>query len=183
MMMQLPSDYAAVLSDIKNRIQGSRIRAAVAANREMLRLYYSIGMDLSQRLAVGTYGGSVVDQLSRDLRQAFPETTGFGSRNLRYMPQFAESYPLDEVAADTLQRGVAISEGSIAVPEDLPDLPWRHVIVLKSKVPDRATRAWYACAAIENGWSRDILGLQIDSGLHEREGKAITNFAQPDLGS
>ncbi|MEW1823814.1 hypothetical protein AB0323_23920 [Arthrobacter sp. NPDC080031] len=31
-------------------------------------------------------------------------------------------------------------------------------------------------AAVEEGWSHSVLGYQIDNRLHERSGKAISNF-------
>jgi predicted nuclease of restriction endonuclease-like (RecB) superfamily len=55
-------------------------------------------------------------------------------------------------------------------------LPWFHNCTLLDKVKDRAERLWYAQTAIQNGWSRNVLVIQIDSGLYRRQGKAITNF-------
>jgi predicted nuclease of restriction endonuclease-like (RecB) superfamily len=43
-------------------------------------------------------------------------------------------------------------------------------------VKDSNERLWYVHAAIENGWSRNVLVLQIESGLYRRQGKAVTNF-------
>ena len=67
--------------------------------------------------------------------------------------------------------------------QDLPPLetlsiPWFHNVVLIHKIKDPATRLWYAKQASQNGWSRNILTLQIESDLHKRHGKAITNFKQ-----
>jgi predicted nuclease of restriction endonuclease-like (RecB) superfamily len=55
-------------------------------------------------------------------------------------------------------------------------LPWSHNVRVLDRIKDRPTREWYLHAALEYGWSRDALVLQIKSGLHEREGKALTNF-------
>ncbi len=49
-------------------------------------------------------------------------------------------------------------------------------MVLLDKVKDAATREWYIRKAVEHGWSRNALVLQIESGLHERQGKAVHNF-------
>lgn len=49
-------------------------------------------------------------------------------------------------------------------------------MVLLDRVKDQPTRQWYLRAAVEYGWSRNILVHQITSRLHEREGKALTNF-------
>jgi len=55
-------------------------------------------------------------------------------------------------------------------------LPWFHNCVVLDKVKDREERLWYIHQAIEHGWSRNVLVIQIESGLYRRQGKAITNF-------
>jgi predicted nuclease of restriction endonuclease-like (RecB) superfamily len=62
-------------------------------------------------------------------------------------------------------------------PETLA-IPWFHNVILIQKVKDPALRLWYARQAAEHGWSRSILALQIQSKLHLRQGKAVTNFKQ-----
>jgi hypothetical protein len=101
----------------------------------------------------------VVDRLAKDLKAAFPDLTGFSARNMRYMKALAEAYPDEAI----LQRSVAI-------------LPWRHNIVLLEKLKDQEQRLWYAVQASGNGWSQDILAMQIDSNLFRRQGGAVTNF-------
>jgi predicted nuclease of restriction endonuclease-like (RecB) superfamily len=39
-------------------------------------------------------------------------------------------------------------------------------------------REWYARSTLLHGWSRNVLVHQIESALHRRQGKAITNFHQ-----
>ena len=74
-----------------------------------------------------------------------------------------------------------------ALPEPLALLPWGTNLILLHKLKDPATRLWYARKTLEHGWSRAVLTVQIESRLHERSGKAITNFdrtlppAQSDL--
>jgi predicted nuclease of restriction endonuclease-like (RecB) superfamily len=75
------------------------------------------------------------------------------------MRSLAEAWPEEEI----LQQLVA-------------KLPWSHNVRVLDRIKDRPTREWYLRAALEYGWSRDVLVLQIKSGLHEREGKALTNF-------
>ncbi len=58
----------------------------------------------------------------------------------------------------------------------LAQLPWYHHLALLDKLDKPADRLWYAAKAVEFGWSRDILALQIDSALHLRLGNAIANF-------
>ena len=58
----------------------------------------------------------------------------------------------------------------------LAQLSWYHHITLLDKVKDPITRLFYIEKAGKNGWSRDVMVLQIESKLHQRQGKAITNF-------
>jgi len=55
-------------------------------------------------------------------------------------------------------------------------MPWRQNIALLERVASGETRLWYAQKAVEHGWSRDILALQIEQRAHERHGRALTNF-------
>ncbi len=116
--------YPTILAAIKARIQCGRVRAALAANREMLRLYYSIGLDLRHRLETGTWGSGIVDQLSRDLSQAFPDMTGFSPGNLRRMRRMVDAYPLND--SDLAMWSRVVTEmapgGELCpIPADLPE--------------------------------------------------------------
>jgi hypothetical protein len=106
-------------------------------------------------------GGKVLDRLASDLREAFPETKGFSSRNLKYMRFFAEHCPQQAIG----QQPAAAQ------------LPWFHIVVLQTKSPDAQARRWYAEQAIAQGWSRTTLELQVRNRLHERQGRAVTNVA------
>jgi predicted nuclease of restriction endonuclease-like (RecB) superfamily len=58
----------------------------------------------------------------------------------------------------------------------LAQLPWYHHLALLDKLDHPTDRLWYAAKAVEHGWSRNVLALQIQAGLHQRQGKAVTNF-------
>jgi predicted nuclease of restriction endonuclease-like (RecB) superfamily len=94
-----------------------------------------------------------------DLRREFPGVAGWLARNLKYMRAFAAVW-LDR---DFVQ-GV------------LAQMPWWYQIALIEKVGDDGTRCWYAQAAIQHGWSRNVLVHQIESHLHLRQGRAATNL-------
>jgi len=156
----IPSgDYAGFLEDLKDRIRSAQTRAALAVNSELVLLYWSIGRDILTRQDQQGWGARVIDRLAEDLRREFPEMKGFSPRNLKYMRAFAEAWP-DET----------IVQGPLA------QITWYHNVTLLEKVKDPAEREWYARATIENGWSRNILLHQVDSGLYHRQGKALTNF-------
>ena len=62
------------------------------------------------------------------------------------------------------------------VQEALAQLPWYQNLALLEKLDTPDDRLWYAAKTLKHGWSRNILVLQIQSQLHKRQGKAITNF-------
>lgn len=152
-------DYAAFLEGIKRRVAEAQIKAALSVNRELVLLYWQIGREILERQAAQGWGAKVVDNLAKDLRAAFPEMKGFSPRNLKYMRSFAESYPDLEIVQAVLAQ-----------------ITWYHNIALLDKLKDLNEREWYARQTVENGWSRNVLALQIDSRLYERQGKALTNF-------
>ncbi len=156
---ELPSGYAALLADLKQRIAGERLRVVLSANDAMVLLYWDIGRAILARQAKEGWGAKVIDRLSSDLREAFPDMKGLSPRNLKYMRAFAEAWP-----------DRAIVQGPLA------QITWYHNIALIEKLNDPDERLWYARKAAEQGWSQPILCLQIESGLHDRQGKAITNF-------
>jgi predicted nuclease of restriction endonuclease-like (RecB) superfamily len=159
--LQLPSGYATLLTGIKERVRTAQVRAALAVNRELILLYWSIGQDISSRFNSEGWGTKVIDRLAKDLGTEFPGVEGFSPRNLRYMRSFAEAWPEPEI----LQQLIA-------------KLPWGHQTRLLDRIKDRPTREWYLKAAIENGWSQNVLVHQISTRLHERQGKALTNFSR-----
>ncbi|MEK6706077.1 MAG: PDDEXK nuclease domain-containing protein, partial [Bdellovibrionota bacterium] len=58
----------------------------------------------------------------------------------------------------------------------LAQIPWYQNIALLEHLDDAQTRLWYAKQTAIHGWSQPILCLQIEQNLHERQGKAVTNF-------
>ena len=158
-VLQLPSGYPELLQELKERIGVAQVRAALAVNRELVLLYWSIGRELSQRFESEGWGTKINERLAKDLQAAFPGVEGFSSRNLRYMRAFAEAWPDPAI----LQRLIA-------------KLPWGHNLRVLDRVKDRPTREWYLRAALEHGWSQNVLVHMISGQLHEREGKALTNF-------
>ncbi|NLY42192.1 MAG: DUF1016 domain-containing protein [Desulfovibrionales bacterium] len=160
-LIPTPQGYADWLADLKNRIHNAQQRATLAVNRELVGLYWQIGRDILARQAEQGWGAKVIDRLAHDLRAAFPDMKGFSRANLMYMRAFAEAWP-----------DFAIVQQAVG------QLPWGHNLVLLSKLKEPAERLAYAHAAIEHGWSRNVLNIHIETRLLERTGKAITNFEQ-----
>ena len=136
------------------------MRAALAVNSELVLLYWSIGRDILDRQKRLGWGAQVIDRLAADLRREFPESKGFSSRNLLYMQSFARAWP-----------ELSIVQGPLA------QLTWWHNLTLLEKVKNPEQRVWYARKTAEHGWSRNVLAIQIERGLFEAQGVALTNFA------
>ena len=143
------SEYISIVEKIKSEITSAQYRAAVHVNADMLLLYYDIGCVINEHK---TWGNKFIDNLASDIRMAFPESKGYSVRNLKYMAKFSETYSNREF----VQQVVA-------------QIPWGHNVVLLDKVPDTKERGWYIKKSAENGWSRNVLVHQIESGLYQRQ--------------
>lgn len=154
-----PEGYEDFLRDLKQRIRTAQVRAVLAVNRELVLLYWQIGRDIVERQDRAGWGAKIIESLSADLRAAFPEMQGFSPRNLKYMKAFAETWP-----------DLSLVQAALA------QITWYHNIALLEKTKSAEERLWYARQTVQNGWSRNVLVLQIESGLYRRQGKAQTNF-------
>jgi len=154
-----PESYQDLLARLKSQIRTAQVRAALAVNRELVLLYWGIGKEILVRQNSGGWGSKVVDRLAQDLRQEFPDMKGLSRTNLLYMRAFAETWPDESIVQQVVGQ-----------------IPWGHNVRLLELVESREERLWYIHAAIENGWSRNVLVLQIESNLFKRQGKATTNF-------
>jgi predicted nuclease of restriction endonuclease-like (RecB) superfamily len=153
------NSYRDLLVRLKEQIRTAQVRASAAVNQELVLLYWGIGSEILSRQNQDGWGAKVIDQIASDLREAFPEMKGLSLRNLKYMRAFAEAWPNREI-----------------VQAPLAQLTWYHNLTLIEKVKNTEERLWYAEQTIQNGWSRNVLVMQIESGLYRRQGKAVTNF-------
>lgn len=159
MTQLVPESYGSFLETLKYRVQNAQTKASMSVNRELVLLYWRVGKDILEKQNQAGWGAKVIDQLSKDLRNLFPDTKGFSSRNLKYMRAFAETW-----TDESTVQGV------------LAQITWYHNIALMEKLATIQERQWYAQKTIENGWSRNVLVHHIETKLFERQGKAITNF-------
>ena len=152
------SEYFELIQSIKSEIQNAQYRATINVNKELIMLYYNIGKIINEHK---TWGNKFIDNLAADLRIAFPGVKGYSARNLKYMAKFAATYTDDEF----VQQAVA-------------QIPWGHSVVLLDKFANDTVRNWYIQKVIDNGWSRNVLIHQIESGLYERQvlAEKISNF-------
>ena len=90
--MTTDEGYIQWITDIKQRFRQSQIKAAVRVNTAMLEFYWSVGRDLVTLRAEERWGAGVVKQFALDMRQAFPDETGFSYSNVKYMKQWYSYY-------------------------------------------------------------------------------------------
>ena len=155
------SSYVNVLEELKTKIRQAQHKAALSVNKELRLLYWDIGATILKQQQKQGWGTKVIERLSKDLTITFPHSKGFSSRNLKYMRKLAEAYPNKAI----VQQLVA-------------QIPWGHNIRILDYIDDYNERLWYIHQTIKNGWSRNVLVHQIESGLYERQKRLhkTTNF-------
>ncbi|CEN46689.1 conserved hypothetical protein [Capnocytophaga canis] len=156
------TEYREILSQAISQIHITRTIIAQQVNSAANSVYWNLGKILSERQLAEGYGSAVVKQLSVDLKNEFPDM-GFSPRNLWNMKRFYERY---YQADEKLQRCVAV-------------LPWRHNLLLLSKVESLEAVAFYANEVIAKGWSRDLLlnAIKMDTYTHTTKQLPTNNFA------
>jgi predicted nuclease of restriction endonuclease-like (RecB) superfamily len=151
--------YSDWLKDVKERIRVARIKVALAANSELLAFYWDLGKMMVEISESAQWGKNWMNDLSKDLRNEFPDMEGFSKTNLYNIRRLYQFYKDDEFFH---QAGGKI--------------PWRHHVEIFTKSKSQNEAHFYIQQTIENGWGREILALQIKSQLYARQGNAITNF-------
>lgn len=150
----IDKEYRLYIKELKNRIRSAQLKATYAVNAELTKLYWEIGNSVIEKQKQAKWGSGFIVNLARDLQSEFPGMSGFSAVNLKRMRQFAENYP-----------------GGVIGSQPVTQLPWGHIQVLMFQVKDKSVREWYASQALENGWSRSVLSMQIKTDLYERQGR------------
>lgn len=167
------ADYGQWLVELKTRFRQVQLKAAVAVNTAMLQFYWDLGYDIVTKQTQFAWGSGFLTQLSADLRREFPDMTGFSLSNLKNIRQwhlfYAGSSPIGQQPVGQLAQQPVLQILSI---------PWGHNLAILAKCKQHDEALYYAQATQTYGWSRSVLVHQIESGLWQREGKAITNFEQ-----
>jgi predicted nuclease of restriction endonuclease-like (RecB) superfamily len=187
-------DFASLIAEVKDRIQSAQTRAVLAVNSELVRLYWDIGRIIDARQKREGWGAAVIPRLAAELKNELPKLKGFSERNIKRMLAFYRDYPdpsaiVPQTAAQlhpapTLPQPAIKSDSAEKVPQPVAQLssallwlvPWAHHVVLMDKVPEIAVRKWYMEQILINGWSRNVLALQIEAQAHLRQSKVRSNF-------
>lgn len=155
----LDADYKIWISELKIKIRSTQIKAAIAVNTTLIQFYWELGNMITEKQTQTSWGDKLLEQISNDLKEEFPNMKGFSVRNLKYCRLFYNFYK------DSLIRQQLVAQ-----------LPWGHNILIFSKSSSKIEAQFYIQQTIENHWSRDVLSLQIKNNLFERKVKSITNF-------
>lgn len=183
-------EYVEWLKELKLRFMRSQAKTAVKVNSAMLEFYWSIGRDLVNLRAEERWGAGVVKQFSLDMREAFPNSTGFSHTNVKYMKRWYLFYkenitksqrPVDQnlnLIGDGTdhtpkgQRPIDLLE----MPEIFGQVPWGQHIDIISRCESLDEALFYIRNVVDNGWSRPELNVHIDAKLFQAQGSAVTNF-------
>ena len=158
-MLMNQAEYLETISAIKSEIKSAQYRTVLGANRELILLYWRIGQVINTHK---TWGNKFVENLAADIKLEFPNASGYSVRNLKYMAKFAAMFPEVEFVQAALAQ-----------------ISWYHNMALMDKVKNADAYRWYAEQSAQNGWSRNVLVHQIESGLYERQAlpEKVNNFA------
>lgn len=179
---------------LKQKFQKTQIKAAMQVNQELLKFYWELGADIVEKQEKTDWGSKFLKQVSSDLLDAFPDVKGFSLSNIKYIRQWYLFYSqyiiIGQQLVGQFQEGIIQpaqkdEKGQQAVAQ-LPDrnieqlfqIPWGHHIAIISKCKTIPEAQYYISNTFRHGWSRTVLVHQIESGLYQREGRAISNFSQ-----
>lgn len=162
-------DYRDWVKDLTLRYRQSQLKAAVKVNTEKLLFNFLLGRDIVEMHVEERWGESVIMQLSQDLKTEMPGVEGLSKSNIYYCKKF---YLLYRQHFEIFQQAVGKLETSTIF-----QIPWRHHCLIMDKVKNDTDKAlFFINKSLENGWSSTMLLNWIDTGLYERDGKALTNF-------
>jgi predicted nuclease of restriction endonuclease-like (RecB) superfamily len=199
-------EYITSLNSLIQTIEQIQVKTVLSANALMLWAYWSIGSELSLKIKSNKWGAKIIDNYSKDLKQQFPTMKGLSTRNLVYMRQFAENYPIERIVilneiweqvksnskplvnliesienkkVEITQPVVAQLEETFFINSIIGKISWSHHLVLLNKVPEMPKRFWYMLNTLEHGISKNILSIQVETGLYERQinDKKVNNFS------
>jgi len=194
--MKVENEYKKWLSDLKDKIQRSQIKAAVKVNTELLLLYWDLGCEIVSRQMESAWGSGFFERLSNDLRKEFPDMKGFSTSNLYYIKQFYEFYSskisnFQQVAGNIFNQlggklECAENEDDTIIPQVVGNLenhpifhiPWFHHVQIITKCKSINEALFYVQMTIDNGWSRAVLMNFIEANLYSAQGKAQSNFSR-----
>ena len=173
--------YRDWLKELKEKVRQAQIKAAVKVNTTLLEFYWELGADIVEKQKTAKWGSGFIQQLSKDMQEEFPGIKGFSDRNIEGVRKWYLFYAEEVIISQQLVAKFKNKTKEQLMPQSeiikIFQIPWGHNLVIISKCKNTEEALFYVTKTVENGWSRSVLTHQIESGLFERQGKAITNFA------
>jgi predicted nuclease of restriction endonuclease-like (RecB) superfamily len=196
--MNLDTNYKNWIASLKDKIRSAQIKAAIAVNSEMIILYWEIGKSIVEAQATQQWGAKVIEQMAKDLKLELPEVSGFSQSNLYVMRRFYLFYKdsqlvhqaSEQLQDNDFQLDIILQQAAVKLNNELVQqpagliteqnilckIPWWHHQVILTKCKNEPQATFYIQQTIQNNWSRNVLEIQINSGLVNRLGKAQNNF-------
>ncbi|MCK5679669.1 DUF1016 family protein [bacterium] len=168
-------EYEKWLAELKNRLLKVQLKAVVAVNTELLMFYWQLGAEVVHKQQESQWGDGLTNQLSHDLIVEFPEMKGFSVSNINYIRQWYLFYRAHIVIDQQLVGQLPNSDKTTLI-QKITAIPWGHNIAIIAKCKTITEALFYVENTQNHNWSRAILTHQMETGLWQREGKAITNF-------
>ncbi len=182
----LPPGYAELLEDLKGRVRTAQLKAAVAANREMIQLYWDIGRLIVERQEREGWGKGIVDHLARDIQKAFPGLAGFSPSNVSRMRAFYLAYtkelaisaqPVPKLDGPESAQAVPILEGQ-QPPDAVAAIPWGHNVIF---APEDAGQMNFYLSAVDDNLRHPDDKPTIGLILCKTQNRVIAEYALRDL--
>ena len=149
------SEYKKLLSELKEKVRSSQLKAAIKVNYELLDLYWTLGEYIVKNQEQHSWGDAFIKSLAKDLQKEFPDMKGFSETNIKYIRRWYSFY---------IKGLQGVAQFDERVIKHIKQIPWGHNqrIINKCKTIDEAI--YYVNKTIKNGWSRNVLVHQIESG-------------------
>jgi len=155
----IPSDYAALLAEVKERVRAAQYAALKAVNKELVTLYWDIGRLIASRQADAAHGAAIAEQLAADLRQEYPGVSGYSRRNVFYMREFYLAY-----------------RDSPKVQPLVAQIGWTQNLIILQRCKDPREREFYIRMTKKFGWTKNVLTHQVENQSYEKTLLGQTNF-------
>ena len=193
--------YLQWIEGVKSCYRQSQIKAHLQVNAAVLEFNWNLGHDINEILRKRIWGSGVLNQVSLDLKAAFPEAQGFSKDNLYRMAKFYRFYSEKKEIVAQLVQQLQPSEMEIGrnlaqlVPQTysspiisnetgplmpfpvfLGMVPWGHHIEILQSCKDVKEAVFYVEKTIQNNWSRAMLSHAIAADFYKGASKPLHNF-------
>lgn len=183
----ISQEYLQAVKDIKSAILKSRFAAAKQANKELLKLYYSVGGYVSAHSRDGYWGSNAIETIAKGLQQELPGLRGFSARNIKNMRMFYEQWSPyinrqmtsdDLISSYTSTNYVIRQMASAEFPiDDFMAVGFSLHMEILTKVKTLEERLFYIHRSANDFWNYTTLKRQLKSDLYNKEGSIRqTNF-------